>query len=67
VADCGPAGFVYLGKHPRKELLEHFGRKHADRVYVDRKDGTYHVGYVIAGLWIRVLGVEGVTFAKKVD
>jgi len=40
------------GKHPRKELLALLDRKHADKVYCDRKDGsTVHVGYVVAGRW----------------
>lgn len=45
--------------HPRKELLEYFGRKHADKMYVDGKDGKrYHVGYVIAEHWLRLFKVE---------
>lgn len=47
-----------LGKHPRKELLHRLGRKRAERMYVDRADGTRHVGYVIAGLWITLYRVE---------
>jgi len=42
---------------PRKWLLEHLGGKHADKMYVDRKDNpreSKHVGYVIAGLWLSV-------------
>ena len=43
------------GRHPRKELLEELGRKHADKIYVDRKDGrTMHVGYVVASRWWRL-------------
>ena len=37
---------IILKKHPRKELLEHFGRKHADKVY--RGEGE-HIGYIVAG------------------
>ena len=41
------------GKHPRKELLERLGRKHADRIYRDKRTGPpVHVGYIIAGLWL---------------
>jgi hypothetical protein len=41
------------GKYPRKELLDYFGRKHASKMYVDKKDGkTVHRGYVIAGYWL---------------
>ncbi len=44
-----------IKKHPRKELLEYFGRKHADKVYLDSKDGgAEHVGYVVAGEWFQV-------------
>lgn len=40
------------GKHPRKELLDALGYRHADKVYVDTKSGTRrHVGYVIGGRW----------------
>ena len=51
--------------HPRKELLELFDRQHASKMYRDRKDGVYHVGYVIAGHWLEVFGIEGLTFATK--
>jgi hypothetical protein len=45
--------------HPRKDLLRLFGRKHADKMYVDDKHGvTHHAGYIIAGLWLTILGVE---------
>ena len=44
--------------HPRKDLLELFNRQHADKMYTTGKDGTeYHVGYVIAGCWLRVYEV----------
>lgn len=48
-----------LGKWPRKGLLQKLGRKHADRVFCDGRDGkTYHVGYVVAGQWWRIYRVE---------
>ena len=57
----GYIGFDQYGQHyridkyPRKELLEQLGRKHANKMYVDLKDGgTRHIGYVIAGNWISV-------------
>ena len=55
-----------IKKYPRKELLEQLGRKHADMMYMDNmKDGkSYHVGYIIAGRWITVYGLEGLTFAS---
>jgi len=44
-----------IDKHPRKELLEQLGYQHADKMYVDLKDGGHrHKGYVIGGLWITV-------------
>lgn len=39
---------------PRRDLLRRLGRKHAEKMYVDRGKKTYHVGYVIAGLWINL-------------
>jgi len=48
-----------LGKYPRKALLERLGRSHADKMYVDKKDGsTVHIGYIISGLWIRLYSVQ---------
>lgn len=48
-----------LGKHPRKALLEHFGRSHAKKMYTDKKDGeTRHVGYIIAGRWITLYNIS---------
>lgn len=46
-------------EHPRKELLGMFDRKHASKMYVDKKDGgTKHIGYIIAGYWLTVYKVE---------
>jgi len=53
-------------KHPRKELMEKFCRQHAERIYRDGSLGTLHVGYIIAGLWLEVYGIEGGKFAKPV-
>ena len=47
-----------LGPYPRKALLERLYRKHADKIYRDTKDGTIHVGYVIAKLWLTVYTVQ---------
>lgn len=56
---------IPIQTHPRKELLAHFRRRHADKMYCDLTSGGYrHEGYIIAGCWIRVFGVEGVTFAR---
>lgn len=44
---------------PRKWLLEYFGRRHAGKMYVDKKSGGYrHVGYVIAKHWLRIYEVR---------
>ena len=42
---------VLPGKHPRKELLKFCCRRHADKIYHDRDNKTFHVGYIIAGYW----------------
>lgn len=48
----------YIGDNPpRKWLLNHLGRQHADKMYVDGADGKQkqkHIGYVIAGFWFRL-------------
>lgn len=46
-------------KHPRKELLEILGATKAEKMYVDKKDGSsVHVGYVIGDEWITVYEVH---------
>ena len=46
-------------KHPRKWLLEHFNRQHAQRMYRDTTSGkSRHVGWVIAGYWLEVFRVS---------
>lgn len=45
-------------EHPRKDLMERMGCKHAEKMYHDTEDGPRHVGYVIAGLWLRVYKLE---------
>jgi hypothetical protein len=53
-------GTTYHGlSHPRKDLMERIGRRHAEKMYQDRKDGTsHHVGYVVGGHWCTVYRVE---------
>ena len=54
-------GQTYHGLvHPRKDLMERIGVKHADRMYIDSaSDGSAkHVGYVIGGLWLRLYEVR---------
>ena len=50
--------FHDIGPHPRKWLLDYFGRKHAERMYHDTPDGPKHIGYIIAGHWLRLYRVE---------
>ncbi len=54
-----------IKQHPRKELCEQLNSKHVAKMYVDRDDGAYHVGYIIRGHWINVFGLEGVVFATR--
>ena len=45
-------------EHPRKDLLERLGRRHADKMYQDTTDGkTRHVGYIINKQWLTVYRV----------
>ncbi len=46
-------------KFPRKALLEQLNATHADKIYVDDKDGNAkHIGYIISGLWLRLYNVS---------
>ena len=51
--------YYHIGNNsPRKWLLNHFDRKHADKMYQDLKTGeTIHTGWVIAGHWLTVYQV----------
>jgi hypothetical protein len=50
--------FHGLGPHPRKALLERLSRKHAAKMYVEKKDGSsVHIGWIIGGLWLTVYSV----------
>ena len=52
--------------HPRKDLLNRLGATHAERMYVDKKDGTtVHVGYIIRHHWICLYEVT--PFEKPVE
>jgi len=43
---------------PRKWLLNHLGRQHAQKMYQDTLEGKVrHVGYIIAGLWLHIYKV----------
>ncbi len=43
---------------PRKWLLNHFDRQHADKMYIDTKKGHKHIGYVIAGHWLTIYRIS---------
>ena len=46
-------------EHPRKDLMEKIGCRHAEKMYIDGDDGKiYHVGYVIGGLWLNVCEIQ---------
>lgn len=49
-----------ISKHPRKELMKHFGAKSASKIYRDFHDGPKQVGYVIKDHWINVYEVHEV-------
>lgn len=43
---------ILEGIHPRKELLNKLGERHAEKIYRDKKDGrTVSVGYIVRGEW----------------
>ena len=45
-------------QHPRKDPLERAGVRHAEKMFVDGKDGQpKHIGYVISGHWWTVYKV----------
>jgi hypothetical protein len=56
----GHLGTVHHGlKHPRKDLLERCGRKSAQRIFRDGKNGEpIPVGYVVAGEWFEIFEVS---------
>lgn len=46
-------------KHPRKELMQEYGTKHADKMYVNASDGrTLHIGYIIRDHWFTLYEVK---------
>lgn len=64
-------GHAYHGlENPRKDLCERLGRMHAEKMFIDGKDGQpRHVGYVVGGLWLRLYEVRpwyGDDFGKEV-
>jgi hypothetical protein len=52
-------GQTYHGlSKPRRDLLNRLCRKHADKMYIDTKNGARHCGYIIGGLWLSIYEVK---------
>lgn len=47
-----------LGPYPRKALLERFGRKNCQKMYIDTPNGSEHIGWVIGHYWLEVFEVK---------
>jgi hypothetical protein len=46
-------------KSPRQQLLEKMCSSHADKMYVDDKEGNAkHVGYIVRGEWFTIYEVH---------
>jgi hypothetical protein len=43
----------FIDEHPRKELTQYHGVKHADKMY--RDPDARHVGYLVSGHWYEVI------------
>lgn len=55
-----PGNYFLVTEHPRKELLDLLGYKHAEKVYVNQPNGeATHIGYVIGGIWYTLYAIEG--------
>jgi hypothetical protein len=51
---------VHLGDttYPRKALLAKLYAKHAEKIYVDKTNGTVaHIGYIVQGRWFTLYNV----------
>lgn len=46
-------------KHPRKELMDLYYTKHADKMMIDTAKGVKHIGYVVRGHWFTLYKIEG--------
>jgi hypothetical protein len=52
-------GQTHFVDHPRKELMNLHGVKHADKMYRDTQTGgAVQVGYVISGHWYEVMKIS---------
>jgi len=49
----------FLGKYPRKELMEYWGTSHANKIYRDLESGeSVHIGWVIKEHWYEVMKIS---------
>jgi hypothetical protein len=48
-------GNKHFVDHPRKELCEFHGVKHANKIYRSTEKGDFHVGYKVSGHWYEVM------------
>ena len=59
---------IWIKAYPRKELMAHFGRTHAHKMYRDVAGQALHVGYVVGPHWcevVRVLPFKDHTGSEK--
>ena len=50
---------VMIKEHPRKELLDHHGITHANKIYTDANGGySYHIGYSVQDSWYDIYTIE---------
>jgi len=46
-------------KHPRGQLLTKLCASHAEKMYIDDKEGNaVHVGYIVGGEWFTIYAVH---------
>ena len=51
--------YLINSKFPRKWLLDHFSRKHADKMYIqDTLETAKHIGYIIARHWLTIYRIS---------
>ncbi len=53
-------------KHPRGQLLKALSSKHAQKIYIETKEGeTKHVGYIVSGEWFDIFEVHSWESGKE--
>ena len=50
--------YMAIDQYGHKDLMNRLYCKHAEKMYVDTDEGTKHIGYVIAGLWLTLYEVK---------